>query len=439
MTGNPFQTIDGQILADSGTSGEAATNLFVLCDRIGPRFAGTKGYRQAAEFMLGRFRNYGLDTAVLEPFTFTAWRRGAPTVFTMAEPFQRTYPCYALPYGAATGPDGIRAGLLDIGAGTSGDIEAKRGEIKGRMVLSDCTGAHRQEIYRKCAELGAAGFVFANPVEGMGLVSGSVANGSGGPIPAISIGCETAHQIRRLAWEDQVRFTLATHSTIEEDTTWNVVGELIGTEFPDELVIIGGHLDSHEIGPGAFDNAAGAVLVMEAARLLANQRQHLKRTVRFIGFAAEEIGLLGSRHHARKHADRLRHARFMLNCDTPSLGRPRGLAFHQCPEAEAYLNMFAKEIATPIVCQNRAHCYSDHYPFILQGLPTAGIGGGQFGPKIRHYGHMAADTPDKVSLTDLRDCAAFAARMIVRAANDQRWPRMRRTHAEVAEWEKKAQ
>ena len=116
-----------------------------------------------------------------------------------------------------------------------------------------------------------------------------------------------------------LRFTLATDATIEQDTTWNVLGELRGSEYPDELVIMGGHLDSHEIGPGAFDNGAGVLMVIEAARLLAKQRTHLKRTIRFIGFAGEEVGLLGSHYHAKTHAAQLREARFMLNCVTPAL------------------------------------------------------------------------------------------------------------------------
>jgi Zn-dependent M28 family amino/carboxypeptidase len=243
-------------------------------------------------------------------------------------------------------------------------------------------------------------------------------------------------QIQRLAGKDEGVFQLTTHGSLEPATTWNVVGELPGVEFPDELVVIGGHLDSHEIGPGAFDNAAGTVVVMEAARLLAKQRKHLKRTIRFIGFAGEEIGLLGSHCHAAKHAAELQKARFMLNCDMPSLGRPRGLAFHKCPKAEPYMALLAEQMETPVLCQNRAHCHSDHYPFILQGVPTAGVAGGKFGPAIQHFAHMAGDTPDKISLTDLRDTAAFIARMLVRAANDDQWPDMRRSAAEVSDWQR---
>ena len=155
MSKNPFLAMDRRILADSGISGEAAGNLFTLCDRIGPRFAGTEGYRRAAEFMLGRFRAYQLANAELEPFEFTAWRRGAPARLDMTAPAVRPYECYALPYGAATGPAGVSAELLDIGVGFREDMEAHRKKIKGRLVLASSAGAHRMDTYRRCAALGA--------------------------------------------------------------------------------------------------------------------------------------------------------------------------------------------------------------------------------------------------------------------------------------------
>jgi hypothetical protein len=434
MSKNPFLAIDKRILADAGTSRDVDDNLSALCDGIGPRFAGTPNYRKAADYVLDRFKQYKLDDAALEPFAFTAWRRGAPASLVLASPSALTIDCYALPYGAATPPEGVTARLLDIGGGSSDEIQAVRKRIKGRLVLTDGASGHRTDIYAQCAALGAAGFILSSPFEGNTLVTGSVAEGRDGIIPAISIGRESALQLQRLAKENDLRLTLTLDARLEASTTWNVVGELKGSERPEELVIMGGHLDSHELSHGAFDNGAGVVQVIEAARLLAKQRKHLKRTVRFIAFGAEEVGLLGSHYHAKTHAAELRKGRFMLNCDTPSFGRPRGLAFHECPRAAAYMAKLSEQMRTELVCQNRSHRHSDHYPFILQGLPTAGIGGGPFGPLGRQYPHTAADTLDKISLTDLRDCAAFSARILLRVASDDAWPSMRRSKKEIATW-----
>jgi hypothetical protein len=431
MNKNPFLSIDKRILADSGSSDESAKNLFMLCDQIGPRFAGTDGHRRAADFMLNQFEQYGLENTALEPFDFTAWRRGEPAEFSMTDPLVKPYDCYTLPYSAATGPGGVCGELLDIGSGSHRDIETHRKKIKGRFVLTTCSGAHRTETLARCASLGAIGFIYSSPLRGMILATGCVASSSEDTIPAISIGYESGLQIQRLSKNSAARFRLATHATFEPSATCNVIGELAGTEFPEELVIMGGHVDSHEIGPCAFDNAAGAVQVMETARLLAKQRKHLKRTIRFIGFGAEEVGLLGSHHHAKKHAAQLQKARFMLNSDCPSMGRPKGLSFQACPKAETYIATLAEQMGSPILHHDRYHCYSDHYPFILQGVPTAGMAGGSFGAKTEHFMHMAGDTADKISLVDLREGAAFAAQFLLRAASDEDWPRMRRSPAQV--------
>lgn len=433
--GNPFLNIDKQILADSGTSGDAAKNLHILCDQIGPRFAGTSGYRRAAEFMLGTFNQYKLENTELEAFKFASWQRGEPGELTMKEPFTRSFPCYTLPYSPSTDPCGVEAEILDIGTGSEKEISASCKEIKGRIVMTTAKAGHRTVICGKCAELGAVGFLLASSTEGMLLPTGTVANGEESAIPAAGIAYESATQLRRLIGKRPIVMQLRTDAAIAQDTTWNVLGELTGTEFPDELVIMGGHLDSHDIGPGAFDNAAGAVAVMEAARLLAKHRKHLKRTVRFIGFAAEEIGLLGSHHHAKRHSARLRKARFMLNADCPSMGRPKGLVFHECPKAKAYVDTLALQMETPVAFHSRFHRHSDHYPFILKGLPTAGMSGGPFGPSIQHFVHMSADTADKISLVDLREGAAFAAQILLRAANDENWPNMRRSPAQIKKLE----
>jgi len=429
--GNAFLAIDREILADSGTSGDVERNLYQLCDAIGPRFAGTPGYREAADFMLSQFERYGLENARLEPFDFLAWRRGKPAELVITTPFERACPCYALPYGAPTTRSGVEAEVVDIGAGSAGDIEANRKRIRGRFVMTSSKAAHRTGIFERCANLGAAGFLLYSTVDGMALPTGTVGNGKRTRMPAVGIGHESALQFQRIAGKGPLRLRLVVDASFKKTTTWNVVGELAGTEFPDELVIMGGHLDSHDIGPGALDNAAGAVQVMEAARLLAPQRKHLRRTLRFIGFAAEEVGLLGSHHHAKKHAARLKKARFMLNSDCPSMANPKGLVFHKCPGAEAYVAMLSKEMETPIAFNERFHSASDHFPFVLKGLPTAGMSGGRFAPRVQHFAHMAADTPDKISVTDLREGAAFAARILLRAASDERWPRMRRSAAQI--------
>lgn len=437
MTTNPFLDLDRQILADAGTSSTVDDALFHLCDCIGARFAGTPGYREAADFMLRRFESCALDAAYLEPFEFPAWERMAPASCDMLSPISRTLPARSLPYAAATQPEGLEAELVDVGDGAAEVVDGTAEQIAGRLVLTTAKARHRQNVYEHCREKGAVGFVLGGTIPGGILGTGMVADVSGGGIPAISVSHEDRELLQRQLKHDVVRLRVTTQCRTRAATTWNVVGEVTGSEFPDELVVVGGHLDSHDVGPCAYDNGAGAVVVMEIARLLGALRGRLRRTVRFVGFAGEEIGLLGSHHHAAKHAEALRNARFMLNCDMPSLGKPRGVAFHDCPKGEAYVKALSEQMETPLVCMNRAHCHSDHYPFICQGLPTAGVAGGSFAPPSPGFYHTAADTPEKISLIDLRDCAAFAARFLLRAANDDQWPDMRRSDDDIKAFQEK--
>jgi Iap family predicted aminopeptidase len=351
--------------------------------------------------MRDKFREYELADARLEPFEFNAWRRGAPARLTMPG---REFPCYALPYGAAAD---VRAPVIDVGGGSDAELAA----AGGKLVLTTAASGHRREVYARCVERGAVGFILINGVPGMLLHTGSVGDGELGAIPAVSVAHETGQLIKRLAGLGE--FALATTGHCERATTWNVVGEWPGS---DELVIMGGHLDSHEIGPGAYDNAAGAVVVLETARLLAPHRRHFTRTLRFIGFGAEEVGLLGSQHYARTHADELRRARWMLNCDVPPLAGPRGLLFHNWPEADTFVAKLSEQMGESIACQHRLQKHSDHYPFLLQGVTTTAITGGRPERPVQHFMHMAGDTPEKISLEGLRDTAVFAARVLLRLA-----------------------
>lgn len=428
-----WTSIDRNIIADAYTSNETRDILYTLCDDIGARFAGTEGDRIAVEFIQRKLREYRLDTVATEPFDLALWRRGEPAELSIVEPFVRHYPCFALPYGALTPEHGLAGPLVDIGPGAKEDIEKLRDRIRGAIVLTIGGGAHRCEIYGRASDAGAIGFVLMSRATGMMLPTGTVGSGKAGPIPAIGIANESGLQILRMTNGKNATLRIVTHDVVEPGRACNVVGELRGTEFPDEIVIVGGHMDSHDIGPGAVDNATGTTEVIEAARLLAGQRQHLKRTVRFVTFGAEEIGLLGSSHHVRSHADEMPKVRLMLNLDSLKMSRPKGLMFHRWAQAEEYVETLRRQMQEPLTFRQGLHQHSDHFPFVLAGVPTAEICGGPHASVVQGYGHMAGDTADKVSLIDLREEATLSARVALRAANDPNWPFLNRSQEEVAE------
>ena len=430
---NQYLEIDRAIIADAYTSNETRDVLLSLCDTIGARFAGTEGERLGAEFIAGKFKEYGVDKVDIEEFEFSAWRRGAPAELEIVGAGSRNIPCLALPYGGVTPPGGVEGNLIDIGPGSADDIERLRDKIRNNIVFTEASAAHRSEIFGRVTEAGAKGFIMTGRTPGMILPTGCVSFGAAGKIPAIGIAYESGLLIKRLSRSGDIKLKIHTHDSFEPGISRNVVAEIKGTKHPEELVVIGGHMDSHDVAPGAVDNASGTTCVVEAARLLARQRGSLERSVRFVTFGAEEVGLIGSYHHVKIRAADMPMIRLMLNLDCLAMSRPKGLIFHNIPEAKEYVDTLRMQINEPLPFYERVHPHSDHFPFLLKGVPTAEIGGGEFNPKVNSFGHMAGDTADKVSLIDLREESALAARLLLRASSDASWPFRTRTPEEVNE------
>ena len=429
---NEYLDIDRNIIADAHTSNETRDVLYGLCDTIGKRFAGTEGERLGAEFIAGKFREYGLDKVEIEEFGFTAWRRGDAAQLSIIGAGSRDIPCLALPYGGQTPSEGVEASLIDIGPGSAEDVERFKDKIRGSIVFTEASGAHRSEIYGRVTEAGAKGFILTGRAPGMILPTGCVSFGSAGQIPAVGIAYESGLLVKRLAEKyGDIKLRIHTHDSFEEGISRNVVGEIRGAKHPDELVVIGGHMDSHDVAPGAMDNASGTTCVVEAARLLSRQSAKLDRSIRFVTFGAEEVGLIGSYNHVKIHAEDMPVIRLMLNLDCLAQSRPKGFIFHNVPGAREYVDSLRVQMNEPLPFYERVHPHSDHFPFILKGVPTAEIGGGQFNPRVNSFGHAAGDTADKVSLIDLREESALAARLLLRASNDLDWPFATRTPEEV--------
>lgn len=422
MTADPYLAIDPALEQTSRDSDTLRRNLYHLCDTIGPRFSGTEGYRHAAQYMLELFKSYGLEQTQLEPFEIQAFRRGPDATLEMKFPAEERLACYELVYSAATGPDGAKANVLHLENGLPEHFKIHSDKITDQFVLITGGGRHRMDIYEDCVRHNAAGMIYTHHTPGMVLCSGSVGHGQPGDIPAVSIGREAGLKLARLAETQTVTLQLTTQSFCEPTTTWNVIGELPGTTHPDEFIIVGGHLDSHEIGPGAYDNGAGAVTVMEIARLLASQRQHLQRTIRFIGFAAEEVGLLGSAYHAEAHADELNRARLMFNCDMPGTNPPWIVAAHRFAAFEDYVPKLNASMNESIAYRLATHHHSDHYPFTRRGVPGLALCGSRSEIKNPGFGHTAGDTPEKLPTGGLAHGALLSARIILRAANEDDWP-----------------
>ncbi len=429
---NPYLDIDRQIVGDTFTSRETMDNLEILCDDFGSRFAGTRGERQAADFIAATLERCGLEDPHLESYLYAGWSRGE-AILEILEPVHRPLHCISLPYC----PAGTVAGeLVFAGYGSPAEYQALGPQMQGCLVLAGSASppglgrwVHRKEKYERAVLGGAAAFIFVGEHPGVGPETGSLQNGRPGPIPGVSVSREDGEFLQRLSQrKGRLKLRLRTTDLNRERESWNVAADLRGGTNPDEVVILGCHYDGHDISQGASDPAAGMVLVLEAARVLALYAgDRLERTVRFIGFGAEEFGLVGSHRYVEVHADELDRMRFMYNLDSAGGASRKGVALHGWPELEPFFRGAAREMVADMPVGQKVHPHSDHFPFFLQGVPSGHMSDPEAAPKGRGFGHTAYDTLDKVKLENLRKGSTIAARLALRLANAGDFPARRRS------------
>jgi Zn-dependent M28 family amino/carboxypeptidase len=439
MRDNPFLETDRAVVGDGYTSFEAMENLTILCDDFGSRFGGTEGEKQAADFMAKKLEHYGLQNVHLEPFDYLGWRRG-PAELEVLEPLQRTLACISLPHSPASE---VKAELFDAGDGAPVTFEEGSSGMAGKIVMASSetfpagskSWVHRSEKYGRSLLNSARAFIFMNHYPAYGPATGGVGRGGkAAPIPAISVSNEDGSFLRRLLKRHgAVTLRIKTTDVNEPMVSWNVVGDLLGSEHPQELVMLGSHYDGHDISQGAQDPASGAAAVLEAARLLAAHASPRPCTLRFALWGVEEIGLFGSRAYVDAHGDELDKIRFYLNMDGAGAVNNKGLVFNEWGELETLAKEWQRGIAYPFKIDQSVNAHSDHYPFLLKGIPTGGIESVPSSTSGRGYGHTRHDTLDKVELRELQDAAVLASLLAMRLASvpPESWPVTRRSPEEV--------
>jgi aminopeptidase YwaD len=433
-----LSTLDRAICGEIYASDAAVRNLERLCQECGGRFAGSEDYRRAAEMVAEWWREIGLANVRLEPFPFTAWERGSASL-SLISPAVRRYPCLALPYAPACD---LEAEVIDVGFGLDADIKRAGKAIRGKIALAKNGGPaggrpeHRLQKYARIKDAGAAAFLFLDDQPGMLPPTGSLVFIQDGPLdqalPSVGVPYESGLDIGRwIKTGEPVRLRLQADNRLWRAESWNVVGELVGREPDGPFIVVGGHLDGHDIAQGAIDNASGIVAVTEIARALAPHREQMRRSVRFIAFGVEELGMLGSHAYVEQHLAELDRLRFVFNLDCVGTGNRVGFGLQDCGELAPYFREMGQELTADMDVGEYLVPFSDQFPFTLQGLPSAFIHtSGDKSP--RGWGHTSADTLDKVSVQAIRLAAATVARMTLRVATgDGAWPGRRRAPDEV--------
>ena len=286
-----------------------------LTTEIGQRLAGTEAHRRAVAWAETRLTSAGFENVHSEPLTISAWIRGAESA-EIVGPAPQHLAVTTLGGSVATDANGIEAEVSlfrtydDLLAAAPGSLNGKIAVVTQRMVRAQDGsgyGAANQIRRRGPSEAAKRGAV-AYLLRSLGTDNhrlphtGALNYEDGVPrIPAAALANPDADQLERLAALGPVRIRLMLTPTVRENApSWNVVGEIKGNERPDEIVLIGGHLDSWDLGTGATDDGAGCAIAFGAARLIAGLPQHPSRTIRVVLFGAEEMNFSGAA-YARAH------------------------------------------------------------------------------------------------------------------------------------------
>ncbi len=439
MSNNQYFHLDQALAGDGYTSLEAMDVLTTLCDEFGSRFGGTKGERLAADFMKAKLEAYGLHDVHLEEFPYVTWRRGKVTL-EITSPIQKEIPCISLPYSP---PAAVEATLIDLNDGSPADFDQLAADIDGKIVLANSVvfpkgskrWVHRSEKYGRSLLNGAVGFIFMNHYPAYGPATGGIGfEGNEALIPGISVSYEDGTFLQRLLKRHgQVSVRITSTDRCEPAVSWNVIGEIPGKVDRSTIVMLGSHYDGHDISQGAQDPASGAAAVLETARLLGKHAVDLPHTVRFALWGVEEIGLLGSRAYVDAHAHELDQIRFYFNMDGAGAVENKGVALNEWEALETLVAAWQKEMAVDFGITQSVNAFSDHYPFLLKGVPTGGMESVPQSTGGRGYGHTRYDTLDKVTLRELQDAAVLAARLAIRLASEEKWPVSRRSQDAVEE------
>jgi hypothetical protein len=398
-------------------------NLRRLTDEIGGRVTGTPEMTKAVQWGVAGFRAAGVDVHT-EKYTLPVTWKEAATRLAITSPTASNTQLRTVSegWGPATPRDGIEAAVIDIGIGSDGDF-ARAGNLKAAILLVHSEiGSNWADLFNeymrppgiiaRAAKEGAAAILWTGARERLLLYRHTNSlEGKIDKIPQAVVAREDALKLARMvaATPGKVRAKLSLPNEIggpiEQE---NVVGEIRGYEKPDEVVILGAHLDSWELGTGALDNGCNTALVIEAARAIKATGLLPKRTIRFILFSGEEQGTIGSFAYVKSHAAELDKIRGVIIFDSGS-GRVPGYSLGGRHDTEAGLRQILKPLNAWGVNDHAfdASFGTDNFDFLLEGVPTF-VANNEIANYLANY-HAASDTFDKVDQRELKINTVIAA------------------------------
>lgn len=412
--------IAGEGMMDS----HAFAYLTELSDEVGARVTGSPQSNKAIDWGLMKMKAIGLENVHGEKWTmWKGWTRGSAAA-EMISPQHRALSVDAMGWTGSTPANGVEA---DVATANLFDLDSEikhAAKFKGKIVLMAPEGTPKKNFWLIFAQYGD----FLNAAHKAGAVA--VIGGQGGfkedgmhlthtgilgfaedfSIPVVSMTREDQGQIERyLAAGKPVRLRFNVQNSFSGPVeSANVVGEIVGHEFPEQVVVAGAHLDSWDLSEGTTDNGVGSVSVLAAAEAIIKSGMKPRRTIRFVLFMGEEQGLLGSLAYVKQHQGEMKNHLGGIVLDFGP-GPIKEFQLGGRSDLVAAFEPFADSLANirEIKVSDKVEFETDTGPFILAGLP--GINLDQDSPDYKYTHHSAADSIEEVKPEVLAQDATIMA------------------------------
>jgi carboxypeptidase Q len=407
-----------RIMAEALTDSTAYNRLAFLCDKFGPRLSGSPNLENAINWILKEMKKDSLDNVRGERVKVPVWKRGKESL-KLLKPHNRELRMLGLGGSVSTPRGGIVGDLLVVD--NFEDLKNNSNKVNGKIILFNCdfTTYGETVLYRyngaiEAAKLGAVASLIRS-IGDWSMNTPHTGNTSYHKdvkkIPHAAITMEDAGSFKRLSDRGE-RITLKLDmdaKTGGDSWSRNIIAEIIGSEYPDEIIVVGGHIDSWDVGQGAHDDGGACIASWEVLRLIKALKLKPKRTIRCVLWTNEENGGMGSKAYRDMHLDELKNHIVAIESDG-GVFAPEGFGFSGSDEAFEIVKEIHK-LLKPLKAQTitRGGRAADVAPLNDQGVPVMSLKVDN--SKYFWYHHTDADTFDKVNLDEFNSCVAAMAIM----------------------------
>ena len=423
---------NGNLIIDKAMSdSQGYDRLGEMLDTFGPRFSGSTNLEKSLEWIIDEMKKDGLENVHGEEVMVPKWIRGKESA-VMTAPWKKDLAVLGLGGSVGTGSKGLSGEVFVVNS--FDDLNARAGEAKGKIILYNVPfttyGETVQYRYRGASEAAKVGGI-ASLIRSVGPYSmntphtGTSAYEDGvKKIPHAAITLEDAAMMGRMSKRGiTIKVSLYMEGRFVDDVpSQNVMGEIIGSEYPDEVIVLGGHIDSWDVGQGAHDDGGGCVASWQAVKLIKDLGLKPKRTIRAVMWTNEENGLRGGEAYRDEHLNELDNHILAMESDA-GVFKPSGFGFSGPDESLKIL----QDIGTLLYRIDSGKITkggggADIGPIMREGVP--GMGLKVDGSRYFWYHHTNEDTFDKVDKDEFNRCVATMAVMAYVVADmDMKLPR----------------